>query len=194
MIGRYHDAIHGYTLALEHCPDNVGILNNRAVCYLSLHRLEDARRDLDRSLELEPEQPAQLHLRSQVNLLLKNYEQAHEDAVQAIETQSVLAETTIGIIMSASDQAAAAAAGDEEEEEDAEPTTSAAAVPPVFRIQEAFTLGFIPGKRQEALQKLQRLSQDSSTKLSANDRTRAKEAYEDLLALGSATTTTTTRD
>lgn len=82
--GDWSAAIEAYTKAIK-CGDQhkqlATFYKNRAAAYLKMEKFEQAVRDCDKSLELEPNEPKALFRRAQAKEQLGHFEEAYRDAV-----------------------------------------------------------------------------------------------------------------
>ncbi len=81
---QYAQAEAGFTQALEAEPANFEALKKRGVCRLNMNRLEQAIKDFDAVLALQPQDAATLRYRSKAHGLLRDFPKAISDLEQAV--------------------------------------------------------------------------------------------------------------
>ncbi len=82
--GRYAEAISSFTKALEYRPDEVVVFNGRAGAYAGLGQVDKALDDLNRAIELDPDDPVAYGLRGTI-LSKTDRQAAFDDLNRAIE-------------------------------------------------------------------------------------------------------------
>lgn len=84
---QYEEAIPYLSAALELDKEHTAALVNRAECYLALGQAEEAARDLDRAIELDPreEDPASHRARQLVWAMAQFFEEAHREGLDTAE-------------------------------------------------------------------------------------------------------------
>eukprot|EP01082_Thalassiosira_pseudonana_P013103 g12185.t1 g12185 contig6:1392661-1393242(-) len=79
MAGHYTDAIHLYSTALSHLPNNAIILSNRALAYIKIENYGLAIQDASRAVEVDPTYPKGYYRRGTAEFALGRAKAARKD-------------------------------------------------------------------------------------------------------------------
>jgi tetratricopeptide (TPR) repeat protein len=90
--GYHEEAVADCTAALAIKPDDVEILNNRGVVYLSLKRLDEAEADFNAAIDKRPDYAEAYANRGRLDVDRENFDLAVKDLTRAIELNDGLAE------------------------------------------------------------------------------------------------------
>ena len=84
ITGRMAEAVHHYSTALSHIPDNAIVLSNRALAYIKLENYGLAMQDAGRAVEADPSYPKGYYRRGSAEFALGRAKAARKDFRQVV--------------------------------------------------------------------------------------------------------------
>ncbi|HUV03021.1 MAG TPA: tetratricopeptide repeat protein [Desulfobacteria bacterium] len=82
--GNFENALKDYNRAIELDPNNAGYYNSRGTTYRKSKRYDKEEKDYKKALELDPNYDVAMLNLSELNIMTKNYMDAHEMAEKAL--------------------------------------------------------------------------------------------------------------